>query len=565
MSIFSMSAKAQAEVNALRRSQAVIEFNLDGTILDANDNFCQALGYSLAEIKGKHHRMFVDPDEAAKPEYRQFWDNLRAGKFDRRQYLRIAKGGREVWIEASYNPVFKGDKPVKVVKYATDITAAKIQALEDEAKLKAISASQAVIEFKPDGTIITANENFCNGLGYSLSEIVGRHHSMFCDKAYAQSADYARFWADLASGRSSSNEFRRIGKRGNDVWIQASYNPVFDSHGKVYKVVKFATDVSARMNAISAVADALKALAEGDLTRRLNNDFVPTMEKLRLDFNDAVTRLCETMRGVANSTRSISSSTNEIKEAANELARRTEMQAASVEESAAALEEITTTVSDSAKRAKDVGQLVGQTRIHAEKSGVVVRDAVSAMGEIEKSSKQVSSILGVIDEIAFQTNLLALNAGVEAARAGEAGKGFAVVAQEVRELAQRSASAAKEIRQLISTSAAQVERGVALVADTGSALEQIVQQVVHVSDNIDIIIHSTGEQSGALKEINGSVNVIDQSTQKNAAMVEETTAATHSLANEVDSLFEILRGFKTENDGKKQQGRVVSGAFSLVA
>lgn len=550
MSLFGMAGSAKAEIEALRKSQAVIEFDLDGKILDANDNFCRAMGYSLSEIKGKHHRMFVDPREADTPAYKAFWDNLRAGKFDRRQYMRIAKGGREVWIEASYNPIMKGDKPFKVVKYATDITETKIRAFEDDAKLKAISVSQAVIEFTPDGTIITANENFCNGLGYSLSEIVGKHHSMFCEKAYVQSSEYAAFWRDLAAGKASSNEFRRIGKRGNDVWIQASYNPVFDSHGRVYKVVKFATDVSVRMNAISDVAMALKALADGDLTQRLNKAFVPTMEKLRLDFNEAVSILCDTMNGVTESSEAISNNTTEIKDAASDLAQRTERQAASVEEAAAALEEITGTVADSAKRARDVGQLVNNTRVHAEKSGVVVRDAVGAMNEIEQSSKQISSILGVIDEIAFQTNLLALNAGVEAARAGEAGKGFAVVAQEVRELAQRSATAAKEIRQLIITSAAQVERGVSLVANTGTALEQIVQQVAEVSSNIDAIIHSSGEQSGALKEINSSVNVIDQSTQKNAAMVEETTAATFSLANEVESLFQLVRRFNTGHEQK---------------
>jgi methyl-accepting chemotaxis protein len=217
-----------------------------------------------------------------------------------------------------------------------------------------------------------------------------------------------------------------------------------------------------------------------------------------------------------------------------------------VEESAAALEEITTTVADSTRRAEQVGSLVDQTRTHAEKSGMVVRDAVGAMSEIEQSSKQISNILGVIDEIAFQTNLLALNAGVEAARAGESGKGFAVVAQEVRELAQRSATAAKEIRQLISTSAAQVGRGVELVAQTGDALSLIVTQVSDINSNITAIIHSSREQANALKDINSSVNTIDQSTQKNAAMVEETTAATHSLARDAGALFELVRQFKVD-------------------
>ena len=542
-----------AESEALRRSQAVIEFDLNGIILTANENFCMAVSYALSEIQGKHHRMFVDPVEAASPEYSSFWQQLRSGKFDRGQYLRVAKGGREIWIEASYNPLMKGGKPYKVVKYATNITAAKIRAMEDDAKLKALSASQAVIEFQPDGTILTANENFCKGLGYSLAEIVGKHHRMFCDPTYVNSDDYQAFWGRLASGEIFSDEFRRVAKDGRDVWIQASYNPVFDSSGKVYKVIKFATDVSSRMDAIAQLAGSLSGLADGDLTCSLDRPFVPTMEKVRNDFNEALTRLKQTICTVTTNARSIASSTGEISDAANQLARRTEVQAASVEESAAALEEITTTVAESAKRATNVGKLVEQTRANAEKSGAVVRDAVGAMSEIEQSSKQISSILGVIDEIAFQTNLLALNAGVEAARAGEAGKGF-VVAQEVRELAQRSGSAAKEIRQLISTSAAQVSRGVDLVGQTGLSLEQIASQVEDITVNIRAIIEATEEQSGSLKDINSSVNQIDQSTQQNAAMVEETSAAAHSLSRDVNGLFQLVQQFKTATSVPQQRG-----------
>jgi len=546
MSIFGLGADARSEVVALRKSQAVIEFGLDGTILDANENFCQVIGYTLAEIKGKHHRIFVDPSEIEGKEYRQFWQNLSQGKFQRAQYRRIGKGGRDVWIEASYNPVMKGGKPFKVIKYATDITATKLKAMEDDAKLKAVSVSMAVIEFTPDGTIITANENFCTALGYAHSELVGRHHRMFCEKDYSASADYTAFWRDLASGRTMANEFRRVAKDGHDVWIQATYNPVFDAHGKVCKIVKFATDVSNRMDAIAHLGVALKALAAGDLTMTIERTFVPTMEKLRADFNEALNHLRNTINGVTISARSIASSTNEIKEAANDLSRRTEVQAASVEEAAASMEQVTTTVADSAERATEVARLMGETRVNAEQSSAIVKDAVVAMNEIEQSSGQISSILGVIDEIAFQTNLLALNAGVEAARAGEAGKGFAVVAQEVRELAQRSAASAKEIRQLINVSGKQVGRGVDLVGQTGAALDLILGQIRSIDSNVLAIVNGGREQATALREINSSVNVIDQSTQKNAAMVEETTAAAFSLAKEVEDLFHMVAQFKTE-------------------
>ncbi|MDQ0458449.1 methyl-accepting chemotaxis protein [Rhizobium paknamense] len=545
--------EARAEVEALRRSQAVIEFSLDGTILTANENFCNFTGYKLSEIKGKHHRIFVDSEYAESAEYRLFWDNLRAGKFDRGQYRRFGKNGSEVWIEASYNPVLKGDKPYKIVKYAADITESKRLALEGEAKLRAVSSSQAVIEFTPDGTILTANENFCQALGYRLEEIVGRHHRIFCDPAYSASPEYSDFWRALAQGKFMADEFCRIAKNGSDVWIQASYNPVFNSKGEVYKVVKFATDVSRRMDAISQIGQSVAALENGDLTQTLDRPFVPTMENLRRDYNKALSNLRQTLFAVSESSRSIAASTGEIAGATGDLARRTERQAASVEEAAAALEEITRTVGEAANRTENMGKLVEESRQHAENSGQIVGNAVAAMGEIEQSSRQISTILSVIDEIAFQTNLLALNAGVEAARAGEAGKGFAVVAQEVRELAQRSASAAKDIRSLIVTSTAQVEKGVGLVAATGKALDRILNEVNELNSHVSALVKAAREQSGALNEINTSINVVDQSTQQNAAMVEETTAATHSLSREAESLFDLVKVFKLTSDGRGLQ------------
>ncbi|WEZ85603.1 methyl-accepting chemotaxis protein (plasmid) [Rhizobium sp. 32-5/1] len=538
---------AKAILSAMSRSQAIIEFDLTGKILKANANFCAALGYDASEIIGQHHRMFVDPAEASSADYREFWARLARGEFDRRQYKRIGKGGKEIWIEASYNPVFSGGKPFKVVKFATDITAQKLKTAEDAGKLDALSRAQAVIEFTPSGEILTANQNFLSTLGYQLAEIQGRHHSMFCEAGYANSDDYRHFWRRLAEGEFVADEFLRIGKGGKRVHIQASYNPIFDMNGKVFKVVKFATDVTGRVSNVDQLADALQALSGGDLTQHIDTPFIPTLERLRTDFNGAAEKLRAAMQAVAENAGAIAAGAQQIRTASDDLAKRTEHQAASVEQTAAALEQITTTVADSSKRADEAGSLVRQTRENAEHSGTIVRGAVDAMGRIDSSSAEISNIIGVIDEIAFQTNLLALNAGVEAARAGEAGKGFAVVAQEVRELAQRSAKAAKEIKGLITSSNSHVKSGVSLVGETGTALGLIVSQVQQVNINVAAIVESAREQAIGLKEINTAVNTMDQGTQQNAAMVEEATAAAHSLAKESDALFRLVGQFNIGN------------------
>jgi methyl-accepting chemotaxis protein len=531
------------EMDAIGRSQAVIKFTPDGIILDANANFCAAIGYSLAEIKGKHHAMFVDPTYAKSAEYAEFWSRLKAGHFDRRQYKRFAKGGREIWIEASYNPCIRGGKVVKVVKIATDITEAKLKSMEDDSKLSAISRSQAVIAFNPDGTILEANENFLKTLGYSIEEIRGRHHSMFCDPGYVKTDAYRNFWPSLAAGKFHSDEFVRFGKGGKTIWIQAAYNPILNDRGEVYKVIKFATDVTARMACIGELGDAIGKLADGQLTANLSRPFTASMEGTRTDFNRAVEKLAQVVREIHASAEGISSNASQLQESSSDFARKLERQAASVEETAAALEEVNTTVQESARSASEAGKLVAATRTAAERSGVVVSNAVEAMGRIEQSSNEISNIIGVIDEIAFQTNLLALNAGVEAARAGEAGKGFAVVAQEVRELAQRSAKAAKEIKALIHTSSEQVKAGVSLVHETGAALSEIVGQVGAIDGNVRAIGESAREQATGLAEINAAVNEMDQGTQQNAAIVEESSAASHALASELASLLEQLRQF----------------------
>ncbi|TIX88065.1 PAS domain-containing methyl-accepting chemotaxis protein [Rhizobium sp. P44RR-XXIV] len=544
--------EATAVLTAIDKSMAIIEFDMSGKILTANANFCRVFGYDLKEIIGQHHRIFVAPAEAAAPEYAQFWAKMARGEFDSRQYRRLGKGGKEIWIEATYNPVRRGKKFHKVVKIAADITAAKLKSIEDAGKLDALSRSQAVIEFTPDGRILGANENFLQTLGYELSEIQGMHHSLFCDKAYSGSNEYRQFWNRLAQGEFIADEFMRIGKGGRKVFIQASYNPIFDTDGRVFKVVKFATDVTGRVNNVEALGGALGQMSDGDLTQHLATPFIPTLERLRTDFNGAVGKLHAAMQSVARAAGTISSGTQRIHEASDDIAKRSEQQAASVEETAAALEEITTTVADSSQNADAAGKLVRETRESAAHSATVVRRAIDAMGRIETSSQEITNIVGVIDEIAFQTNLLALNAGIEAARAGDAGKGFAVVAQEVRELAQRSAVAAKEIKDLIALSSDNVQSGVALVMETGSALATIESQVQSVDGNVSMIVGVAKEQAVTLKEVSSAVGVLDRGTQQTTTLVQESAAAALVLAAEAENLFELLSLFQLERPSAKQ-------------
>ena len=450
-------------------------------------------------------------------------------------------------------PLKQGAKTVGFVVEWADAKA-RLLNVDYAAQIAAISRSQAIIEFSIDGKIMSANQNFFNLMGYAPAEIIGHHHSMFVDKAYANSEDYKKFWQTLRDGQHIASEFPRMTKSGKEVIISASYNPILDIHGKVVKVVKFATDVTARVRTVSSLGDALKRLCSGDFGFQLTEPFSAEFEFLRHDLNRSVSQLCDTFREISASVELISQGTREITQGVGDLSRRTESQAANLEETAAALEEITANVGSSAQRAQEARDVAGSAKASAEKSGDVVAHAVDAMSRIEDSSSKISNIIGVIDEIAFQTNLLALNAGVEAARAGEAGRGFAVVAQEVRELAQRSAKAAKEIKDLIQNSATEVASGVKLVSDTGGALKSISQLIVEINDHVVAISTAAREQSSGLVEVNSAVNGMDQMTQQNAAMVEESSAAASTLSNETQKLQGMIGQF---NLGNHHGGSVV--------
>jgi methyl-accepting chemotaxis protein len=541
---FSRISSNAAIIEALNRSQAIIEFDLNGMILHANENFCKTMGYSLQEVVGKHHRLFVDPSDAGSRDYAEFWKRLAKGAFDQGKYKRFAKGGREVWIEASYNPIFRGNRPYKVMKIATDITAARKVALENRGKLEALSRAQAVIEFMPNGEIITANENFLNALGYSLNEIVGKHHAMFCLPEYANSDAYRAFWRSLAEGKFASDQFTRITKSGRQIYIQASYNPIIDDNGHVFKVIKFATDVTDRVTVVKELGAGLARLSDCNIRQTIDDPFMPEFEPLRRDFNASIGAFQETLVNVLKQTNHLNGNSQQMHEAAEQLSQRTKEQAASLEQTSAALEQVTATVRSSTANTEDTRKLVKNALQSASTSSSVVQETITAMQRIESASSEINQIISVIDEIAFQTNLLALNAGVEAARAGEAGKGFAVVAQEVRELAQRSAKAAKEIKGLIENSGREVTEGVRLVDATGAALHEIEKFVAAIDTNMQSLATAATEQSVGLSEINNAVSQIDRMTQQNAAMVEQTTQISGELASGAAQLAELVAHFK---------------------
>ena len=551
--IFSKGSRAGndellGKLNAIDRSQAVIEFDLDGTIRSANKNFLSTMGYQLSEIVGKHHRLFVDPADANSHAYRNLWAALGHGDFQSAEYKRIGKGGREVWIQATYNPILNADgQPTGVIKFATDITEQKRRASEAAGKIDAISRSQAVIEFKMNGEILDANDNFLNAMGYRLDEIRGRHHRLFVAPDYASSRAYQEFWESLGQGEFQFGEYKRLAKGGKEVWIQATYNPVFNADGKPIKVVKFATDTTDRRHAVNALDTGLQQLAKGDLRSKITGHFPDDMDTLRQAYNQTLEQFGSLVQQLRASAGQVGNGASEITTGISDLSSRTEQAASSLEETAASTEELSSTVKQNAENATQASRLADETNRTAIDGGQVVEEAVAAMSGIEESAQKITDIIGVIDEIAFQTNLLALNASVEAARAGEAGKGFAVVAQEVRQLAQRSGKAASDISQLIQDSNGQVKQGVQLVNKAGEALGEILGSINKVTGIVREISAASQEQSMGVQEINASVANMDEMTQQNSALVEQSTASARALSDQAGQLSSLIKFFKLDS------------------
>ncbi len=504
----------EGQIKAINRSQAVIEFEMDGTILTANENFLRSMGYTLDEIRGKHHRMFVDEATGASDEYRNFWERLNRGEYIAAEFRRLGKHGREVWIQASYNPILdESGRPYKVVKFATDVTEQKLRNADYEGQIAAIRESQAVIEFNMDGTIITANENFLKPMGYTLDEVQGRHHGLFVDDEFRNSAEYREFWEKLNRGEFISAEFKRLGKGGREVWIQASYNPILDLNGRPYKVVKFATDVTDRVRLQQAADEQHRRTKE-----------------LTLQVVETANQFTEGSRVVAESSSNLSDGA--------------QTQAASVEEMNASIDELTNSIRVIAQSAAKAKEQADDTAESARESSQTVSEAINAMRLIEKSSEQINDIIQVISEISSQTNLLALNAAIEAARAGEHGLGFAVVADEVRKLAERSSEAAKEITQLIKESSRRVSEGAQLSEKVGSSLTTIVDAVTQSADDITEIAKQTEMQSASAEQVQSAIKSVSDTTENGAVSAEELAASAEQLGAQAQSLQDLVAKFE---------------------
>ncbi|MGB7099884.1 MAG: methyl-accepting chemotaxis protein [Xanthobacteraceae bacterium] len=392
-------------------------------------------------------------------------------------------------------------------------------------------------------------------LGYTLDEVKGHHHSMFVEAGYRQSPDYRLFWEKLGRGEYDAGQYKRIGKGGTEIWIQASYNPIMDANGKPFKVVKYATDVTtavkaseAMQQAVQQVQDAVGAAKENDLTHRVPIDGkTGEIGALCTGVNGLLDTMTTVVTKIRNSAREVSSASAEISASTTDLSQRTEEQAASLEETSASMEQMSATVKKNAENAQQANQSAAGTRDVADRGGQVVAKAVDAMARIEESSRKISDIIGVIDEIARQTNLLALNAAVEAARAGEAGRGFAVVASEVRSLAQRSSQAAKDIKDLITNSNNQVKDGVDLVSKAGTALTEIVESIKKVAGIVSDIASASAEQAAGIEQVNKALTQMDEVTQQNSALVEENAATAKTLEQQSKAMDDEVSVFRVDD------------------
>ena len=513
MSLFSFSnnKEEKAQLNAIDEHFAVISFSPDGIILEANQNFLNALGYTENEVLGKHHKIFCDSKLVNSKEYSDFWNELKKGTVQTSEFKRIKKDGHSIFIQASYTPIKDNSgKVYKIIKFAQDVTAKKLEDLYFKGQIQAIGKSQAIIEFDMNGIILNANENFLKAIDYSLDEIKGKHHSMFCEESYKNSNEYKDFWEKLNNAEFQSGEFLRIGKDGKKVYIQATYNPIIDIDNKPFKVVKYATEITARKNTMFSIQKNIEKL------NKSLNHLSGASNSMSIDAENS-------MKG----SQEVSVSIEQMDQAVNDLSEKIEIMLSSI-----------TSIANAAANGEKIA-LGAKEQSKSTSSDII---------KLNQESSKIGETINLITQIAFQTNILSLNAAVEAATAGEAGRGFAVVAAEVRNLATRSNEAAKEITSAIESIQTLVKNSLKSINSVDSTIEEISLMSSNISKSIleqktisNQLASTALQTSKGLNEISNSMINVSQSAQNTRDEAIETKNASEELITVSTELISTLK------------------------